>query len=102
MPEQQRGATLARRGLITRGRRAGTLAVLVATLSLALGVGGAQATTWYVQAGAKAGGNGTARSPFSSLAAVEAASAPGDKILIKRARTSVKPLDGGLQLKPKQ
>src|SRR5436190_16524059 len=59
----------------------------------------AAAATWHVRSGAAPGGNGSARSPFNSLAAVEAASAPGDSIVVD---SGPAPLDGGIALKPGQ
>ena len=56
------------------------------------------ARTWFVQAGAS--GNGTdASAPFGSGAEVEAASAPGDVIVLL---PGGEPLDGGIQLKQDQ
>lgn len=61
--------------------------------------GGVTRGTWYVDASAGPGGNGSAARPFDSLADVEAASAPGDRI---RVLPDPVPLDGGLRLKPGQ
>lgn len=58
--------------------------------------------TWYVGADAPPGGDGSRRSPFDSLAAVEAASAPGDEIVVLPSPQGVHPLDGGIALKPGQ
>ena len=55
--------------------------------------------TWYVNATARAHGNGSRRAPFRSLAAVERASRAGDKIVILTAPKSVAPLNGGIRLK---
>jgi hypothetical protein len=57
---------------------------------------------WYVSATASPGGDGTIHSPFDSLAAVEQASSPGDRILIEASPLNVPPLDGGIALKPGQ
>ena len=57
------------------------------------------ASTWYVQADAAAGGNGSRGRPFATLEQVEAASQPGDTI---RVLPSARPLDGGIQLKDGQ
>ena len=60
----------------------------------------AAARTWYVQAGAEPGGTGKKRrAPLPSLAAVEKASRPGDRIVVLAAE---EPLDGGIRLKPRQ
>lgn len=58
--------------------------------------------TWYVSAAAPAGGDGSAQAPFSSLAAVEAASGPGDTIVIDPSPLTVPPLDGGITLQTGQ
>jgi hypothetical protein len=58
--------------------------------------------TWWVQAGAPAAGTGTAQHPFSSLAQVQAASGPGDRILVLPAPSADGPLDGGIALQPDQ
>lgn len=61
----------------------------------------ADAATWYVQASAKDGGNGSNSKPFNSLAAVEAASATGDIIYIRQSNKHAI-LDGQIVLKPDQ
>jgi hypothetical protein len=55
--------------------------------------------TWWVRAGAAPGGWGSRAHPFDSLAAVEAASLSGDRIVVLPAAV---PLDGGIALKPDQ
>lgn len=60
------------------------------------------ARTWYVSASAAPGGDGSARAPFNSLAAVEQASGPGDTIIVLPSAPTVPPLDGGIALKPSQ
>lgn len=55
--------------------------------------------TWYVDASAPVGGDGTPARPFATLGAVEYASGPGDAIRVK---PSTKSLDGGIRLKPGQ
>ena len=57
------------------------------------------ASTWYVKADASAGGDGSRNRPFATLEQVEAASRPGDTI---RVLPSMRPLDGGIQLKDDQ
>lgn len=57
---------------------------------------------WYVGAGAAAGGDGSANAPFNSLALVQAASGPGDTIVVLPSPLSVPPLDGGIALQPGQ
>lgn len=57
---------------------------------------------WYVSAAARSKGSGSRRKPFRSLAAVQRASRPGDKIVILPAPVTVAPLDGGIRLKPRQ
>jgi hypothetical protein len=64
--------------------------------------GGARGAVLYVSATAAPGGNGSARAPFNSLAAVEAASNAGDTIIVLPAPLTVPPLDGGIALKPYQ
>jgi hypothetical protein len=59
----------------------------------------ATAATWFVQAGAGGGGDGTRDRPFGDLQAVEASSAPGDHIFVL---PSEGVLDGGIQLKDDQ
>src|SRR4051812_48132409 len=59
----------------------------------------AHAATLHVRAGAPPGGTGTTAAPFATLAAVEAASAPGDTIVVDPAAQA---LDGGIALKPGQ
>src|SRR5688500_1089675 len=56
-------------------------------------------STWFVRAGAAAGGAGTPRAPFNSLTRVEAVSDRGDRIVVLPAR---RPLNGGTRLKPRQ
>jgi hypothetical protein len=62
----------------------------------------ARARTWFVSGGLAHGGLGTPRAPFATLAAVEAASRPGDRIVVLSASRSAAPLDGGIRLKPRQ
>jgi hypothetical protein len=57
---------------------------------------------WYVSASALAGGDGSAAAPFNSLAVVQAASGPGDTIVVVPSPLSVAPLDGGIALQPGQ
>src|SRR3954447_17535562 len=59
----------------------------------------ANAAVFHVRAGAPAGGTGSAAAPFSTLGEVEAASGPGDTIVVDPASAS---LDGGIALKPGQ
>lgn len=56
-------------------------------------------STWYVRAGAPATGTGSADAPFESLARAQAASGPGDTIIVQAATAA---LDGGIALKPGQ
>jgi hypothetical protein len=77
-------------------RFAGTCIPLACVLPLANAQGGHH--TWYVSAVAASGGKGSAQSPFNSLAAVQAASGPGDTIVIVPAPVSSAPLDGGIAL----
>jgi hypothetical protein len=58
--------------------------------------------SWYVKARARAGGNGSRRRPFDSLAAAERASAPGQRIVVLPSPARLAPLDGGIALKPGQ
>jgi hypothetical protein len=57
---------------------------------------------WYVSATAPPEGDGSQEHPFNSLAAVEAASAPGDFIKILRSPADTPPLEGGIALKDGQ
>jgi hypothetical protein len=57
------------------------------------------ARDWFVDNSAAAGGDGSATSPLRSLKAVQAASAPGDAILL---RPGSGPYTEGIQLKEKQ
>jgi hypothetical protein len=88
------------------GTRLGAIGIMLVT-----GVGGvltgtAGATTGgptlYVSAIAHPGGSGSRYAPFDSLQAVEAASRPGDTIVVLPAPASAPPLDGGITLKPRQ
>ncbi|HEY2794877.1 MAG TPA: hypothetical protein VGJ28_21135, partial [Micromonosporaceae bacterium] len=58
--------------------------------------------TWYVSAAATSPGDGSKGAPFPTLAAVQAASGPGDTIMVLAAPTSTAPLDGGITLKKGQ
>jgi hypothetical protein len=58
--------------------------------------------TWYVSASAPTGGTGTRAAPFNTLSAVQAASGPGDTIVVLASPLSVAPLDGGIALQPDQ
>ncbi len=82
-----------------RGRYS-ALACLCLALASAAGV--TYGKTWFVRAGAAAGGSGSRSAPFDSLAAVERASAAGDEIRVLPAPLDVPPLDGGIALKPGQ
>src|SRR3954447_10715055 len=59
----------------------------------------ADAAVFHVRAAAPDGGTGSAAAPFGSLAEVEAASGPGDTIVVDPAGAA---LDGGIALKPGQ
>jgi hypothetical protein len=74
------------------------LATVVAIVAGTLTGASAATTTWFVRAGATPG-DGTLGAPFGSLAPVEAASAPGDTIIVL---ASVDALNGGIALKPHQ
>lgn len=78
----------------------GVLAVLGTTGLLP--AGSAQARTWYVRGGSEHDGAGTRRAPFGRLGLVEAASRPGDRIVVLAAPRTAAPLDGGIRLKPRQ
>jgi hypothetical protein len=73
-------------------------AVLAAICLMSM-TGASEASTWYVQADAAAGGNGSRSRPFATLEQVEGASRSGDTI---RVLPSTRPLDGGIQLKDGQ
>ena len=74
-------------------------ALLAAVFLMSMAGASEAASTWYVKADAAAGGNGSRSSPFATLEQVEAASQPGDTI---RVLPSMRPLDGGIQLKDSQ
>ena len=91
--------------------RASFGAITCALLTAAVLTGGAatasvgprgHARTWWVQSGAPADGTGSASRPFDSLAEVQAASGPGDRILIVPAAAAAGPLDGGIALQHDQ
>ena len=65
-------------------------------LALCLVAHTAEAKTWFVKADASSSGNGSQGRPFRSLPEVEAASAPGDTIMILPSKNA---LDHGIQLK---
>src|SRR4051794_19967592 len=85
-----------------RGPRRCLIGLVVSLAATGMLAASALAATWHVRAGASAGGNGSATAPFASLAAVEAASGPGDAIVVDPAPRDAKPLDGGIALKPDQ
>jgi hypothetical protein len=58
--------------------------------------------TWFVKAGAAAGGDGSRRHPFVTLSAVEQAAGPGETIVVLPSPVGMAPLDGGIALKPRQ
>jgi hypothetical protein len=74
-------------------------AVLAAVFLMSMAGASEAASTWYLQADAAAGGNGSRNRPFATLEQVEAASRPGDTV---RVLPSTRPLDGGIQLKDGQ
>src|SRR5947208_15960169 len=74
-------------------------ALLAAVFLMFMAGASEAASTWYVKADAAAGGDGSRSRPFATLEQVEAASRPGDTI---RVLPSMRPLDGGIQLKEGQ
>ena len=74
-------------------------AVLAAICLMSMAGASEAASTWYVQADAAAGGNGSRSRPFATLEQVEGASRAGDTV---RVLPSTRPLDGGIQLKDGQ
>src|SRR6476659_6084735 len=74
-------------------------ALLAAVFLMSMAGAGEAASTWYVKGDAAAGGNGSRGRPFATLQQVETASQPGDTI---RVLPSMRPLDGGIQLKDGQ
>src|SRR4051812_41022421 len=82
-----------------RERTTTTMAVVGLCLLAAAPAAAAKPHVLYVKAGAKAGGSGTRRSPFASLASVQQAAKAGDRIVVL---PTAKPLDGGIALKPRQ
>ncbi|WNJ60805.1 hypothetical protein [Nocardia seriolae] len=84
--------------------RTGAATLLAALLTLGAHTTGYAAaepdsTTWYVRAGAPAGGTGSADAPLDSLARAEATSRDGGTIIVQPATA---PLDGGIAQKPRQ
>jgi Right handed beta helix region len=88
------------------GTKLGAIGIMLVTGLGVVTAGTAAATTGgptlYVSAIAHPGGNGSRHAPFNSLQAVEAASGPGDTIVVLAAPASAPPLDGGITLKPRQ
>jgi hypothetical protein len=74
-------------------------ALLAAVFLVSMSGASDAASTWYVNADAAAGGNGSRSRPFATLEQVETASRPGDTV---RVLPSTRPLDGGIQLKDGQ
>ena len=74
-------------------------ALLAAVFLMSMAGASEAASTWYVQADAAGGGNGSRNRPFATLEQVEAMSRPGDTL---RVLPSMRPLDGGIQLKDGQ
>ncbi|MBL1074323.1 hypothetical protein JK358_07925 [Nocardia sp. 2] len=75
------------------------LALLSGVASTGIAAAEPDSRTWYVRAGAAPGGSGDAAAPFDSLARVEAASGPGDTIVVL---PSAAVLDGGIALEAGQ
>ena len=90
-----------RRRLLAAGVLAGAMATGSGLAPPSVDAAGARGTL-YVQAKAPAGGDGSRRNPFRSLARVRRASAPGDRILVLRPRRRGAVLEGGIRLKPRQ
>jgi hypothetical protein len=102
---------------VLRARGAARSALLIAPLGALAAIAFADATpnvcppgqvpapraghtqTWYVNASAPAGGDGSAGAPFNTLAAVQDAFGPGDTIMIE---PSTLTLNGGIALLPGQ
>ncbi len=84
-----------------RGQRLLWSAALLAAAACTAGPAVAQSdsATWYVDAAAAPGGDGTAGAPFATLAQVQAAARDGDTIMVVPAAAA---LDGGITLKPGQ
>jgi len=57
---------------------------------------------WFVRAAATTSGTGSRKQPFHTLAAAQAASAPGQEIVILPSPLRTPPLNGGIALKPGQ
>jgi hypothetical protein len=74
-------------------------ALLAAVFLMSMAGVSEAASIWYVKADAAADGNGSRGRPFATLQQVETASQPGDTI---RVLPSMRPLDGGIQLKDGQ
>ena len=85
-----------------RRRITASAAVAIAALAVAGTAPAAakpQPDTLYVSAAASGADTGARHDPFSTLAAVEDASSPGDRIIVLRASV---PLAAGIVLKPRQ
>jgi hypothetical protein len=78
-----------------------TAAIASPSAAWAHGVPGQEgpAKTWFVRAAGNSGGDGSRGHPFATLSAVQAASHPGDRIVVLQSRRT---LDGGIRLKPRQ
>lgn len=77
------------------------LVVSICALLFMSSINSAHAATWYVQASAKSGGNGSNAKPFNSLQQAEASSGAGDTIFVKHTPAGIM-LDGQIILKPDQ
>jgi hypothetical protein len=84
---------------MTKRARSPCAAIACLGIALASATGIACGKTWFVRAGAAAGGGGSKSAPFNSLAAVAQASAAGDEITVLPTPLSEPPLDGGIALK---
>lgn len=82
-------------------KRCAVLVVAVLTATIPTAVAQVPAT-WYVQAGAAPGGDGSPEAPFDGLDDAAAASGAGDTIIVLPAPASQPPLDTGIALKKRQ
>jgi hypothetical protein len=89
------------RGVDVAGRARASLArrLMIGVLLVLFVAAGSEAATWYVKADPSHSGDGSKNRPFCTLQEAEAASLPGDTILIIQSKGR---LDGGIQLKDGQ
>src|SRR5215471_20343607 len=93
---------IARKGSLVLGLLGALGTITAASPVAAQGPSPSVSNTWHVSASAAPGGNGSAALPFNTLSAAQAASAPGDTIIVDPSPVNVPPLNGGIALKAGQ